>query len=181
MQHSALLNAYYEYEGDLVRFLARRLKCAFTARDLVQELYLRLLKIENPAAIQNRRAYLFRVAANLATDHQRVEARRTELLRESRDLLTEPAHAVTPERIALARTELERLRRVVEALPPLSRKIFYLNRFEGMPQREIAQQINVSVTTVEKHIRKVLEHLARARDREENPRPGKNGVGRPAR
>lgn len=164
-----------------MRFLARRLKCAFTARDLVQELYLRLLKIENPAAIQNRRAYLFRVAANLATDHQRVEERRTELLRESRDLLTDPAHTVTPERIALARTELERLRRVVEALPPLSRKIFYLNRFEGMPQREIAQQLNVSVTTVEKHIRKVLEHLARARDREENPRPRKTGVGRPAR
>lgn len=176
VQNAALLNAYYEHERDLVRFLSQRLKCAFTARDLVQELYLRLLNVENPEAIQNSRAYLFRVAANLATDYQRVEGRRAELLKENSQVLNAPVQNVSPERVALAREELERLGRIVEKMPPLSRKIFYLNRFEGKPQRAIAAELDVSVTTVEKHIRRVLEQLARARDEMEKKQPGKKRV-----
>ncbi|WP_282010073.1 RNA polymerase sigma factor [Nitrospina watsonii] len=176
MNHSALLNAYYEYEADLLRFLSHRLKCGFAAKDLVQEVYLRLLKIKNPTGIENRKAYLFRIASNLATDHIRVEARRAELLRECRDVLIRSENKVTPEREALARWELKLYQKAVQELPPLSRKIFYLNRFAGKPQRAIAKEVGVSVTTVEKHIRRVLDHLAATRDRLETQRKSKSGV-----
>ncbi|CCQ89638.1 hypothetical protein NITGR_150006 [Nitrospina gracilis 3/211] len=176
MDHSALLEAYYEYQGDLVRFLSHRLKCGFAARDMVQELYLRLLKIQNPTGIENRKAYLFRIASNLATDHIRVEARRAELLRECRDVLTRSENQVTPERVTLARWELKLYQKAVQDLPPLSRRIFYLNRFEGKPQRAIAEEVGVSVTTVEKHIRKVLDRLAATRDRLEKLGKRNSGV-----
>lgn len=176
MGHSALLEAYYEYQEDLIRFLSRRLKCGFAARDMVQELYLRLLKIQNPAGIENRKAYLFRIASNLATDHIRVEARRAELLRECRGVLTRSENKVTPERVALARWELKLYQKAVQELPPLSRRIFYLNRFEGKSQRAIAEEVGVSVTTVEKHIRRALDHLAATRDRLETQRKRTGGV-----
>jgi len=45
-----------------------------------------------------------------------------------------------------------------------SRNVFYLSRFEGKTQREIARQLGISRTTVEKHMRKILDRLAAARD-----------------
>lgn len=164
MQNSTLIQTYQENAQDLLRFLVRRLRCAFTARDLAQEVYLRLLKVDHPTEVRNSRAYLFQVAANLATDHLRGEARRTALLAEVQDLLWSGTDGVTPERQTLARDELERLRRVANDLPPLTRRAFFLSRFEGKPLRAIAEELGVSQTTVEKHLRRALDRLARARD-----------------
>ena len=49
-------------------------------------------------------------------------------------------------------------------LPPLSRKIFYLSRFEQKTQREIAAIVGLSPTGVFNHLRKVIDHLAAVRD-----------------
>lgn len=163
MQTSALLETYREYERDLLRFLTRRLKCVFTAKDLAHDVYLKLHEMPANAPVENSRAYLFRMAANLATDHLRTESRRVELLAEAHELLWGGAETRTPEREAIARTELERLRKAISELPDLTRKIFHLNRFAGKTQREIAAELGVSQTTVEKHIRKVLDHLAATR------------------
>jgi RNA polymerase sigma-70 factor (ECF subfamily) len=163
MADSALIKTYREHQGDLIRFLARRLRCAFTARDLAQDIYIKLHELDGTVETQASKAYLFRIAANLATDHIRTEQRRAELLAEAREILWAPSETRTPEREFMARQELARLKRAAATIPPLSREIFRLNRFEGKTQREIADSLGVSLTTVEKHIRKVLEHLAKAR------------------
>ena len=167
MQDTLLVQTYQELEQDIVRFLTQRLKCRSTAKDLAQETFLRLSQVEDPASIKNTRAYLYRVASNLATDFIRVESRRAALLRET--VSDWKTHGIGPEREVAAKLELDYLLEVVTALPPLSRRIFYLNRFENLPQRQIARRLRVSTTTVEKHIKKVLELLAQARDRFETP------------
>lgn len=163
MADSALLQAYRENERDLIRFLARRLRCVFTARDLAQDVYLKLHVLGDAGEVRDGKAYLFRMAANLATDHLRTERRRAELLSEAQEILWAPSETRTPERELSGRQDVARLRRAAESLPTLSREIFRLNRFEGKTQREIADRLGVSLTTVEKHIRKVLDRLAKAR------------------
>jgi RNA polymerase sigma factor (sigma-70 family) len=163
MNESALLRTYREAERDLLRFLIRRLKCVFTAKDLAHDVYLKLHEVPETAQVRNGRAYLFRMAANLATDHLRTESRRGQLLSEAHELLWSEAETRTPERDAIARDELEQMRKAISALPDMTRKIFHLNRFGGKTQKEIAAELGVSQTTVEKHIRKVLDHLAAAR------------------
>jgi RNA polymerase sigma-70 factor (ECF subfamily) len=54
---------------------------------------------------------------------------------------------------------LERIMQALDALPEPTRTIFRLNRFEGMPQREIAGIYNVSTTIIERHIRRALKAL----------------------
>jgi RNA polymerase sigma-70 factor (ECF subfamily) len=166
MSNSTLLDSYREYERDLLRFLMRRLRCAFTARDLAQDIFLKIGDVEDPDAVRNPKAYLFRMAANLATDHQRTEIRRAELIEEVHDLLWGGADTRTPERAAIAREEIGKVMRAAEQLPPLTREIFRLNRFEHRQQRDIAKHLGVSLTTVENHIRTALTILAKARDGE---------------
>mgnify|MGYP000374461960 CR=1 FL=1 len=164
MSDSHLLDTFKEHERDLVLFLAARLKSIFLAQDLAQELYIKVSEMEDAGAVRNKRAYLFRMAANLATDHQRGEARRAELLAEAESFLADPLETATPERTLVARDELARLEQALAELPELSRKIFLLSRFEEKSQREIAAIVGLSPAAVFKHIRKVLDHLAQVRD-----------------
>jgi RNA polymerase sigma-70 factor (ECF subfamily) len=56
--------------------------------------------------------------------------------------------------------ELEqRLYSAIEELSPQSREAFKLSRFEQMPYKMIAEHMNISVGTVEKHISKALSVL----------------------
>jgi RNA polymerase sigma factor (sigma-70 family) len=150
---AGLEQAFVDHREDLVRFLGRRLRCLFTARDIAQDVYFRTRRVEPDTKVENPRALLFEIAANLAVDHQRVEARRSELLQEAHDLLWSEEQEVSPECIYAA----------LERIPERSRTIFYLNRFEGLTQKEIAERIGISRTNVEKHMRRALRCIAEAK------------------
>lgn len=167
MGHTPLVRVFQEHEGDLRAFMAARLRCPVTAHDLAQELFVKVSTLEARPA--NARAYLFRMAANLVIDHQRRQQRQAALLAEVEGLLWGGGEAPSPERAVMAREELDALVAVVEALPPATRRVFKRNRFDGKTQREIAAELGISQTAVEKHIRKALARLAAARpeDREQ--------------
>lgn len=164
MRNTPLIEAFKENEQDLIRFLIVRLKSAFAAQDLAQELYLRVCGLDESFAVRNGRAYLFRMASNLAIDHLRREARQAELRDELQTFLGDEAEVATPEEALISRNELERLERAMAELPPLSRRIFYLSRFEQKSQREIAALVGLSPTAVFKHLRRVIDYLAAVRD-----------------
>ena len=159
----SLLRAFLENHPDLVRFLSRRLRCLFTARDLAQEVYLRLARAGGEDTVENPRALLFRIAANLATDYVRVQGRRAELLQEANALLWDQEDEISPERQILARDELVRIGAALASLPERTRRVFYLNRFEGVTQSEIARRLGISRTSVEKHMRRAWARVADAR------------------
>jgi RNA polymerase sigma-70 factor (ECF subfamily) len=160
MAHLPLLHVFQEHERDLRAFMAARLRCAVTAHDLAQELYLKVAGLEARFEVTHARAYLFRMAANLVIDHQRREQRQGGLLAEVESLLAGTAGPVSPERQVMAQQELRALVAAVEQLPPATRRVFKRNRFDGRTQREIAAELGISQTAVEKHIRKALARLA---------------------
>jgi RNA polymerase sigma-70 factor (ECF subfamily) len=164
MAESPLIEAFREHERDLILFLAARLKSVFLAQDLTQELYLKVRDLDGGESVRNSRAYLFRMASNLAIDQHRGECRRAELLAQAQAHLGQASEVATPERQAIARHELARLAAALAEVPPLSRKIFYLSRFEEKSQREIAAIVGLSPTAVFNHLRRVVDHLARVRE-----------------
>lgn len=160
MAHLPLLHVFQEHERDLRAFMAARLRCPFAAHDLAQELYLKISALETRLEVNNARAYLFRMAANLVIDHQRREQRQAALLAEAESLLWGTTGGISPERQVMAQAELKDLIAAVELLPPATRRVFKRNRFDGRSQREIAEELGISQTAVEKHIRKALARLA---------------------
>lgn len=63
------------YQKDLMRFLTYKVRCVETAADLTQETYLRIAHHPDAGNIENMRAYLFRIANNLALDYLRSQTR----------------------------------------------------------------------------------------------------------
>lgn len=158
-----LLQAYREHEGDLLRFLVKRLGNQQLAADLAHDLFLKLLRTMEQPAIRDCRAYLFSMAANLATDHQRTENRRREILDEVDDWAWRQRDELTPERHAMARDELAHLEAVIAALPDRCRRVFFLYRFEGLTQPQVAAEMGIGITTVYKDLKRAMSELTRAR------------------
>ncbi len=147
----------------LVRFLRGRLGSAEDAEDVAQEAYARLMRAERLEQIENPRGFLFRTAANLAVDRGRQQQRRASKERElgpqMRDTAEHDAGTRSPE---TARQGQERLRQIADALDQLPwkcRRAFVLHRFEGKSHTEIARELGVSRSTIEKYVMRTVEHL----------------------
>jgi len=160
-----ILELFLSVRPKLEAAIFRLVRCHSTAADLLQETWLHLSHIEPSRPIGNAGAYVHRVAVNLALDHVRSEKRRRNFDRGASSLLDQGADERTPERVLAGREQIAAFQRAVAELPARSRQIFFMNRFEGKPHRRIAEELGVSETTVNFHIRRVLERLAALRDR----------------
>lgn len=147
----------------LVRWVAR-IVGEPAADDVAQKLYLRVQRVADEPPIVNKRSFLFRMARNLAIDHVRAERSQEAVQAEARAYLWDELPPPDPEQEAVARAELARVLRAAAALPEPTKSIFRLHRFDGMRQSDVAIRFGVSVTTVEKHVRKALAILRAARD-----------------
>src|SRR5206468_11373094 len=74
---------------------------------------------------------------------------------------------LSPERVLLAREQVEMVRVVLEGLPDNVRAAFVLHRFEELGYSEIARRLGVSVSSIEKYISHALKELTAARMRDE--------------
>jgi len=159
---SKLLDALVTSYTDLKIFLTRKFGCPQLAEDVAQETWLRIKRLSQPPVVDNPRAYLFRVATNLAVDHLRSEKAR------ARHISTEPVPEDVSNGMPSADTvidyeqRLSILRKAVDELPPRCREVFMLHKFKGLSHMEIASQLGISRNMVEKHM---IRGLAHCRDR----------------
>ncbi|WP_313345765.1 RNA polymerase sigma factor [Stenotrophomonas sp.] len=146
----------------LLRLVQRILGTDGSAEDVIQAIWFKARGVEGGVAIDNPRAYLYRLATNLATDHGRERSRRARLLADH--YLWGPDEVLSTEEQAMAQDALQRVLTAADHLPEPTRTIFRLNRLQGLTQADIARRQGVSVTTVENHVRAALRRLAWARN-----------------
>ncbi|CAH0233352.1 RNA polymerase sigma factor [Stenotrophomonas lactitubi] len=145
----------------LLRRVQRILGGDSGAEDVIQAVWFKARGVDNSQSIDNPRAYLYRLAINLATDHGRESTRRNRLLAEH--YLWQEDEQISTEEQVMAQDELQRVLDAAGHLPEPTRTIFRLNRLQGLTQADIARRLGVSVTTVENHVRTALQRLAWAR------------------
>jgi RNA polymerase sigma-70 factor (ECF subfamily) len=151
----------------VARFLAARLGSTDDVQDVLQELYLHLDRVDPGAEIRDPAAYVFRTAANLARDY--IRARRRMAARElawatlqhGADGTEASDDAPSAERAYSARQRVAAIRSALDTLSPQCRRIFMLHKFEGLSHKEIANSLNISRSTVEKHMHTALAYLMR--------------------
>jgi RNA polymerase sigma-70 factor (ECF subfamily) len=153
---------FLSYWRELHSYLTQKLGNTETAADLTQETFLRIAEYSdnNPAAVINhQRAYLYRTAYNLAADHlDRHRHEKTSPLSDN-ELAMVADHSPSPEQVVGSRDELALVRAAVLELPRRTQRIFELTRLEGLTYREAARRLNLSESTVQKHLAKATEHV----------------------
>lgn len=134
----------------------RKLPQRSDADDLVQETWLRVLKVDTGNLLRNGRAYLYRVAHNLIVDFYRQRQRSLEL-----QVDDSVCHAVAdlrpaPDQHYLHQEQLRHLDAIITALPPRSRQVFVLARVEAMSVAEIARHLGITRQTAHGHLLRAL-------------------------
>lgn len=148
----------------LMAFFMRRLGGDHgRSEDLTQEMFVRLMGLPEKD-LDNPEAYLFRMASNLLRDEgrrQRVRRDYAEALLADEELEVDWLDA---ERIFLAREDIGNVSDLLDSLPERTRSIFILFRLEAMPRKAIAEAFGISLSAVDKHLRKALSTLMREND-----------------
>jgi len=144
----------------LVRRITRITRDRNGAEDVVQSAMVRMLEHRRANAIDDPEAFVARAAVNLAIDERRQRARRPQ---EALDFIAEAMADTYPLQDELLRTRqrLARLKLGMTRLSPRTREVFLLHRLEGLKYREIAEQLGITVSAVEKHVAKASLFLTR--------------------
>lgn len=150
---SAVTAAFLECSATLKRFLGGFLPGPQDIEDVAQETYIRAYMAEQRETIDQPKAFLFKVAKNLAL---------TRLSKKSRMItsyIEEAGAAVVTETAAAIDEELEAQQcfslycEAVASLPEKCRQVFLLRKVHGLSHKEIGDRMGLSISSVEKYLR----------------------------
>jgi RNA polymerase sigma-70 factor (ECF subfamily) len=168
----------------LIRFLAARRVSRDEAEDLLQDLFIKL-ECQPIGPVLQSRAYLYRVVSNQLTDLRRSAAKRAE--REEAWVAAQSGHKLdlddrpSPERSLIARERLRAVSSALAKLPERTLTIFRMFRLEGVGQGQIAAELGITRSAVEKHLQKAYRLVVDVRAAQHADCPGDpDSGGRPA-
>jgi RNA polymerase sigma factor (sigma-70 family) len=146
---------FREHNEALVQFLTLRLHSRHEAREVAQEAYVRLLQLERTDVTGFLRAYLFRIAGNLAID--RLRRRATESRFQEAELFPDLFNRPPgPEALAMEGERVAQVRGFLQELPAAVSDAFLLFRTEDMDQESIARRLGITDRMVRNHITRAL-------------------------
>ena len=149
---------FKRYHKVLCSHAARFVYSEAVAQDIVSEVFCKLWK---SCAYKNitssYRFYLFRSVRNEAYNYIRLEFRPMEQLEAAATQVT--SNGQLPDMITQYEEVLNHVERLVQNLPPQCRKVFLMSRFEEKKYQEIADELGISIKTVEVHISRALLSL----------------------
>lgn len=131
------------------------------AEDHVQSALVRFLE-KKPEKVENKEAYVVRSAVNKASNSRRHSSILQILsIHKEHDLLEEEACPnPLPDEVYAARQKFEKFQEGYNQLPDRTRQILFLHRIEKVQYKDIAKQIGISESAVEKHIARALVFLS---------------------
>jgi len=155
-----LLDALYrKYNAALRAFLARHRLNRDEVADIVQETYFRVHQAGTVADIRNPKAFLTRVANNVRINEQKLRRRSIEHGTIDIESVEIASAEPTPYRSLKGEQELAAVHGALEELAPKCRDAFLMNRFENMTFAQIAAELDLSVSMIEKHVSHAIAHL----------------------
>ncbi|WP_390591407.1 RNA polymerase sigma factor [Simiduia litorea] len=151
---------YLAHRAELCRYLVHksRLNTA-EAEDITQSAFAKFSALEQPQAIENPRAFLYKMATNLAIDFQRRnQVQDKYVLFSAADESSVPG----PERVTEGKQRLGILSRALWGMPKRRRQLLMMSRFDGLSYAEIGRQLGLSESVVRKHVNNALADCHKA-------------------
>lgn len=140
---------FSEHQRGVYRYISRVVGCADAARDLTQEVFLRVSRAEAPSADDDiRRAWVFSIARNLALNHLRDRRRRPE----GPPAVVERSQPATQE-LGLA------ISRALASLQDLDRDVFLMRESGGLSYSEVARACAITEDAVRSRLHRARQQL----------------------
>ncbi|PCJ34408.1 MAG: hypothetical protein COA93_05000 [Alphaproteobacteria bacterium] len=164
-QKSFIEQMYQDNHAGFLKFLMYRTQNQDDAHDVLQEAFQKIINLEGLRTMENPRAYLYRTAINIIIDRQRKGQHHKKYIHEVQSGVSmgvaSEAGAIPADRQVAARQELDEVFLALDELPAKCRRAFLLHRENNLKYREIAEELQISISMVEKYIIQALKYLRR--------------------
>ncbi|AGH43607.1 RNA polymerase sigma factor [Paraglaciecola psychrophila] len=162
-KHSSFIKGLYDSSyKELFAFLLRRSSNKQQAQDLSQEAYLRLIRVERTDLIEQPKAYLFRIAANLVYETRiksdRSAEKKTYPFEEVEDIPSTDEPHMDYE-TAKAIIDLDK---IIKELPLMYQTVLLMRKRDGLKHMEIANKLGISIHTVRKYLTRAVAECRKA-------------------
>ena len=150
---------YTSHHAWLVAWLQRKMGCPHGAADLAQDTFVRVLAAREIEQVAEPRAFLTTLAKRVLFSHWR----RRELEQAYLQALAESpqATAPSPEELAVLHEALQAIDQRLSGLPAKVKQAFLLHRLDGLTHVQIAQEMRISVASVERYMKQAYLHCCR--------------------
>ncbi|MDN5202425.1 RNA polymerase sigma-70 factor [Fulvivirgaceae bacterium BMA10] len=153
---SSFEQIFRQYYQSLCLFALKYVKDPDDAEEIVQDVFVKIWQKKDVLDIAiSLKSYLYQAVRNASLNHlKHIQVK----LEYEKNLVNSPSRTDTADTVIASELEAK-IYEAVHKLPPERKKIFLLNRNEGLKYREIADQLNISVKTVESQMGKALKFL----------------------
>lgn len=148
-----------QHHAPLVSHVRSRVRSDHDAEDIVQETWIRAAAAVQGGAIENVRAYLYRIAGNLSIDYLRRRKVRQHLEAGTADSVEAMAVAAlqpAPDQQIIRQQQEAAFEAALRALPRRARQVLLLSRVEGWTYPQIAAHLGISLRTVSNDMERAL-------------------------
>lgn len=156
-------NLYESYAGDVFRFAFWLAGETAEAEDITSETFIRAWSRRNKIRTETLKAYLFAIARNIYLTHQRKTSRHVVL----EDIHPDPTPG--PDKSIESRSELRRVRILLETMPEIDRTAFIMRVQHELPYAEIARALEISLAAAKVKVHRVRKRLLNERIEREVP------------
>jgi len=154
------LNVLYdEYHAPLVKFFNRKLPAGEDPEDMTQQVFIKLVESVKQTKFTFSKNLIFVIARNALID--RLRWRKSHYV-DQHDIVDENvinSEAPLPDRILEGKQQLDSIFWHLDNLPLRCRQVFLLHRVYNMPQKKVAENLGISVSTVHKHMMNAMGKL----------------------
>lgn len=147
---------FHRYYPLYFQFAKGMLKEEQAAEDVLQNVFMKIwLNKETLNETQSIKNYIYVLTKREILNYFRAKYHTQVILTEEISLFDVPDKNTTSE---VEFNDLkETVQQVIDCMPPRRRDIYYLSRLQSLPNKEIAQQLGISIRTVEKHLQLALQ------------------------
>ena len=154
---TSIITAFLGLESLLKKYLRRYLARQADIDDVVQDVFVRAYEAEQKREIRSPNSYLFKIAKHMALNETRRKSHQLMVyMGDMADLDVIDSKAYGDEALALEQ-RLTTLNKLIADLPPQCQRVLVLRKIYGFSHKEVADRLNISVKTVEKHLTKGLQ------------------------
>ena len=153
----SILAEFKKNQSSLRNFIARYMISSYDIEDVSQETFLRAYKVEKDHRIDFPKAFLFRIAKNLMLSEFSRKARKITDYIDDCDECNLAFHTENLESDVMAQQKVGIYCEAVAALPAQCRRVIIMKKVYGMQNKEIARRLELSLSTVEKHLSKGIK------------------------
>ena len=150
---------FHHYNKRIYPFVLSMIKSEPLAEEIVQDIFTQLwIKREDTLNWDKPRHYLFKMATNRTVDQLRKIARENQFITPLPSNIEDVSHNDTEAWLDRKET-MQLIQQAVSTLPPQRLKVYQLFREQGLSYREIADQLGISVKTVQAHLQEATKQI----------------------